>query len=318
MTYHLKDFGSYTAGGRQHRVTKGAVRAVQFTRDTSHAYDPKGTFAVEHVYVQYFVPEHRNSEPPVVLVHGGGMHGSTWDKSPDGRAGWLHLLLARGYEVHVLDNVERGRSGFMPGLWDGEPILRSIEEAWTLFRFGTRGGFRTRTPFPHQKFPVEHLDKFAQHFVPRWLTTTPLHVAGLISVLERTGPAIVICHSQGGEITFDAQAKIPSLIKAIIAVEPSTAECDLITMQECPLVLMKGDHMDEDPDTAERARRWVALIDNLTNLGGRARLLDTVSEIAPGGSHMLMMDQHSKECLDVALQMLSDVMPTAQVKPLSK
>lgn len=314
MTYILKDFGSYTAGGRQHSVTTGEVRDVQFTRDTSYRYDPKGTFAVEHVYVQYFVPERRNEEPAVVLVHGGGMHGSTWDKSPDGRPGWLHLLLQRGYEVHVLDNVERGRSGFMPGLWEGAPILRSLEEAWTLFRFGSREGFQSRTPYPDQQFPIEFLDAFAQNFVPRWLTTTHLHVAGLISVLERTGPAIVICHSQGGEITFDAQAKVPSLVKAIIAVEPSTAECDLIAMQTCPLVLLKGDHMDEDPNTATRARRWGGLIHKLGQRNAPCYLLDTTSEIAPGGSHMLMMDRHSKECLEIALQKLNEVMLSVQAE----
>lgn len=306
MTYRLKDFGSYTAGGRLHLVTKGDAREVHFTRDASFRYDPKGTFAVEHVYVQYFIPENRNQEPPVVLVHGGGMHGSTWDNTPDGRPGWLHLLLARGYEVHVLDNVERGRSGFMPGLWDGDPILRSIEEAWTLFRFGPPEGLNTRTPFPDQQFPVEHLDQFSQHFVPRWLTTTPLHVAGLISVLERTGPAIVICHSQGGEITFDAQAKAPHLIKSIIAVEPSTADCDFGAMKSCPFILMKGDHMDKDPTTAARLQRWEGLIAELTSHSAPACLLDTPREVAPGGSHMLMLDRHSKECLELALHKLEE------------
>ena len=57
------------------------------------------------------------------------MHGSTWETTPDGRPGWINLLLAQGYEVHVLDNVERGRSGFAPGLWRDDPILRSQEEA---------------------------------------------------------------------------------------------------------------------------------------------------------------------------------------------
>ena len=217
----------------------------------------------------------------------------------------MHLLLDRGSEVHVLDNVERGRSGFMPSLWDGEPIMRSIEEAWSIFRFGSREGFQTRAPFPNQQFPIELLDQFAQQFVPRWLSTTPLHVAGLLSVLERTGPAIVICHSQGGEITFDAQATAPALFKAIIAVEPSTDDCNFATMQHCPLVLMQGDHFEQDTKMIKRANRWKTMVDKLVAIDAPARLLDTTQEVAPGGSHMLMMDRHSKECLNAALKSLN-------------
>ena len=119
LTYHLKEFGSYTVGGRLHKVTTGIPKTVHFTRTASFEVDPRGHFAVEQAYVQYFIPENRNAEPPIVFVHGGGMSGSCWDKTPDGRPGWLHLALDRGYEVHVIDNVERGRAGFAPGLWGG-------------------------------------------------------------------------------------------------------------------------------------------------------------------------------------------------------
>ena len=34
--------------------------------------DPRGHYAVEHAYVQYYIPANRRPEPPVLLVHGGG------------------------------------------------------------------------------------------------------------------------------------------------------------------------------------------------------------------------------------------------------
>lgn len=301
MAYILKDFGSYTVGGRLHHVAEGTPETVQFTRDAAYAYDPRGHFAVEHTYVQYFVPEGVGDDPPVVLVHGGGLHGSTWETTPDGRPGWLHLLLARGHSVHVVDAVERGRAGFAPGLWPGKPILRSLEEAWALFRFGPPEGFAQRAAFPGQQFPVEALETFAQRFVPRWLTTAPLHSAGLVAVLERTGPAIIICHSQGGETTFSALERRPDLVVAVLAVEPSAFPSDADPFRACPLVIAMGDHLDVAHHWRERARRWAELVDTARTSGAKAWLLDTAKEVAPGGSHMLMMDRHMAPCLEAML-----------------
>ena len=295
MTYRLRDFGSYTAGGHLHRVTEGEPRHVQFTRTASYEVDPRGHFAVEHAYVQYFVPEDRNTEPSVVLVHGGGMSGSCWETTPDGRPGWLHLLLRRGYEVHVVDNVERGRAGFAPGLWSGEPLLRSLEEAWVLFRIGPREGFATRTPFDGQRFPVARFDAFAQSFVPRWLTTTALQTDALLAVLERTGPATVICHSQGGEIVFDAHARRADAFAAIIAVEPSGFPETAQELCGTPLTLVAGDYLDVGLHWRTRHAAWQALArDPAVKMIGADR-------IGPGNTHMLMADGNSEAVLDHVL-----------------
>lgn len=294
LVYQLKDFGSYTVGGRLHKVTTGTPKTVQFTRTASFEVDPRGHFAVEHAYVQYFIPENRNAEPPMVFVHGGGMSGSCWDKTPDGRPGWLHLALDRGYEVHVIDNVERGRAGFAPGLWDGEPVLRSLEEAWVLFRIGAAEGFATRTPFEGQRFPVAYFETFAQCFVPRWLGTTPLHVDALCAVLERTGPAIVVCHSQGGEITFDAHARVGHLIVQIIALEPSGYPNEGVDLRDTPLTICAGDNLDHDPQWQTRNAAWV----KLGSKGPNARYWGA-SDINGGNSHMLMMDSNSAEIFEI-------------------
>ena len=290
LTYHLKDFGSYTVGGRLHKVTTGIPKTVHFTRTASFEVDPRGHFAVEHAYVQYFIPENRNAEPPIVFVHGGGMSGSCWDKTPDRRPGWLHLALDRGYEVHVIDNVERGRAGFAPGLWDGEPMLRSLEEAWVLFRIGTAEGFATRTPFDGQRFPVAHFGTFAQSFVPRWLGTTHLHVEALCAVLERTGPAIVVCHSQGGEITFDAHQRVGHLMEHIIALEPSGYPELVTQLQDTTLTICAGDNLEHDAQWQARDMAWRTL----GSLGPKACYLAS-SEVGGGNSHMLMMDSNSAE-----------------------
>lgn len=304
MSLALQDFGSYTVAGRTHQVTEGSPREVQFTRSASYTYDPRGHFSVEHAYVQYFVPAARKPIPPIVLVHGGGMHGSTWETTPDGRPGWLNRLLARGHEVHVLDNVERGRSGFAPGLWDDEPLLRSHEEAWKLFRIGAPEDFSDRRAYDGSRFPVSHFEDFCQRCVPRWLSTTPLHVAALRAVLEKLGEAIILCHSQGGEIAADAMAQSPERVAALIAIEPSTAPPLDARWLQRPTVLVAGDYLDTAAHWNQRYSAWQAWIQSLQNAAVPATLLDVGSGVTVGNSHFPMYDTNSAAVLDAILDAL--------------
>lgn len=301
MVYRLRDFGSYAVGGRVHEVTEGEPRIVNFTRSASYEYDPRGHFVVEQTYVQYFIPENRLDAPPMVLVHGGGMHGSTWETTPDGRPGWLHLLLERGYEVHVVDLVERGRSGFAAGIWTDTPIMRSAEEAWSLFRIGAPEDFAARKPFKNQQFPVAAIDQFLKQFVPRWLTTSPLQIAGLVAVLDHIGEAVLICHSQGGEIAFDATLQRSDAVRGILAVEPSDMPSPEII---CPVAIIAGDYLDVAPHWVAREEGWRAAIAELTRRGRSAHYLDTAKEIALGASHFPMMDRRSADHLESGLQLL--------------
>lgn len=311
VSYALRDFGSYTVAGRVHTVETGEPREVNFTRSAVHMVDPRGEFAVEHAYVQYFLPERRNGAPPVVLVHGGGMCGSTWETTPDGRPGWINLLVQRGYDVHVLDNVERGRSGFAPGLWPGDPLPRSRQEAWLLFRIGAADDFDARRPHPGSLFPIDDFDRFARMLVPRWLSTTPLQVEALVAVLRKIGPAIVICHSQGGEITHDAMSRVPELFTGLIAVEPSARLEDAQAAAGIPTVLAAGDFLDADM-WQERQHNWRAWVTTVAERGGQATLLEAGNGLAAGHSHLPMLDQGSEACLDACVEALGAVRSPAQ------
>src|SRR5262249_29175779 len=81
-------------------------------------------FMVEQMYVQYFLPRHRKGKLPLLMWHGGGLTGVTYETTPDGREGWLTLFVRKGWDVYVSDAVERGRAGFAsPDVWPSEPIF---------------------------------------------------------------------------------------------------------------------------------------------------------------------------------------------------
>lgn len=299
MSYTLRDFGSYFVGGRMERVSDRAVEEIAFTAQTRYQYDPNGHYAVEAAYVQYFIPERRRDLPPVILLHGGGMNGNVWERTPDGRHGWLHALLDQGLEVHVIDNVERGRAGWMPDLWPGKPVLRTLEEAWRLFRLGPPDGFASRRAFPGQRFPVEHLEDFACHFVPRWTSTGPAQSSALQMLLERLEFASVVCHSQGGAIAATAMARAPHRVAKLVAIEPSGFELPADTSQIPRVHFFGGDFLDCDELWRGLSRDWQALV------AAHSKLSYTdLSEVFPGTSHMPMMDRGSETIVETIIDVL--------------
>lgn len=303
MPYCLSDFGSYRVAGRIHSVHGHAPYSVQFTANTRYDYDPNGDFAVEGAYVQYYVPENRNDCCPVLLLHGGGMTGAMWETTPDERPGWLQRLLQAGFEVHVIDNVERGRAGWVPGLWEGEPFLRSMQEAWTLFRFGDRENFASRTPYANQQFPVRFLEDFARGFVPRWTSTAPAQIEALAAVIRRFDRINLICHSQGGEIAFRAAAREAERIAGLIAIEPSGFTDEPERLSGVPVTIVHGDYLQTADIWRSLRERWDAFVSAHRAAGGTADVLD-LSLTVPGASHFPMMDASSDAYLASVLSHL--------------
>ncbi len=299
MPYELEDFGSYTVGGRHVQVAGQPTEHIQFTPTASFEYDPNGTYAIAHAYVQYFRPSKKNDHPPVVLLHGGGMSGTTWETTPDGRPGWLQLLLQDGYEVHVVDNVERGRAGWcaVDGVWPDKALLRTMQEAWHLFRIGQRDDFADRQAFHGSRFPVAAFDAFARSFVPRWTSTTAEAIDAFAEVLRRLERSIVICHSQGGQIAFEAASRNPAWVDAIVGVEPSGFATDVPALEDVPVLLIYGDYLQVAPDLPpllEIGQAWCA---DFAQAGGQAEIVELANVGVTGNSHMLMMDDNSAEIL---------------------
>src|SRR5262249_48299987 len=72
-----------------------------------------GSIMINQMYVQFRIPK-TVSAPPIVMVHGSGHTGATYETTPDGREGWATYFVRKGFPVYVVDHAGRGRSGFDP------------------------------------------------------------------------------------------------------------------------------------------------------------------------------------------------------------
>ena len=64
------------------------------------------------MYVQYVKLAQPRGRVPLLLWHGGGLSGVTWETKPDGKPGWQQFFLNAGDDVYVSDAVERGRASW--------------------------------------------------------------------------------------------------------------------------------------------------------------------------------------------------------------
>ena len=61
--------------------------------------DPNGVYQVEQMYVQYFLQQKAKGKLPLLMWHGGGLTGVTYETKPDGQPGWLNYFLRAGWDV---------------------------------------------------------------------------------------------------------------------------------------------------------------------------------------------------------------------------
>jgi len=106
----IADVGSFHVGGRSVSLTGLPIRDVVFTAGSAPIkVDPNGDFEVEQMYVSYTKLAQPKARYPLLLWHGGGLTGVTWETKPDGKPGWQMFFLRAGHDVYVSDAVERGR-----------------------------------------------------------------------------------------------------------------------------------------------------------------------------------------------------------------
>ncbi len=301
--YMVKEVGSFHVGGRTVTLNGMPTREVVVSPGAPPIkVDPNGELAVEQMYVQYVKLSQPKAKVPLLLWHGGGLTGVTWETKPDGKSGWQQFFLAAGYDVYVSDAVERGRASWAPypEIFKSEPMFRTKKEAWEVFRIGPSyevGG--ARVAFEGQQFPIEAFDQFAKQGVPRWVTNDAATQAAYDALVQKVCPCIVLVHSQGGSFGFNAALAAPDKVKALIAIEPSGApdpsKVDIGKLKGVPHLIVWGDFRDKVAIWQRLPIAPTKYGEAIVAAGGKADVLDLPAMGIKGNTHMLMMDRNSDE-----------------------
>ncbi|MDO9710499.1 alpha/beta fold hydrolase [Paracraurococcus lichenis] len=309
----LRAMGSFHIGGREAVVTGRPVKEVALVPGSVPArIDPNGTYQVEAMYVQYHLPAAPRGAVPLLLWHGGGLTGVTWESTPDGREGWQQYFLRWGWATYVSDAVERGRAGWAmsPEIFQGDPVFLTKQDPWERFRIGAGpGSWRTRTALPGTQFPIDAYDAFMRQVVPRWTTTDAAQLAAYRALLRQVGPAVVLAHSQGGLFACRAAQAEPAQVRALVLLEPSgfgeaTPEA-LGALRGIPVLALYGDFIDQDARWPAIRQRGLDFYEKLRAAGGAVEVVSLPERGLRGNSHMMMMDRNNQAVAQVVQDWLA-------------
>jgi len=302
--YRVKEVGSFHAGGRQVSLSGLPEREIRLTPSApAMKVDPNGDFETGQLYVQYVRLATPRARYPLLMWHGGGMTGVTWETKPDGAPGWQQYFLTQGHDVYVSDAVERGRASWSryPEIFTSEPFFRPKHEAWEGFRIGPR--YHTdparRVAYPGVQFPTQAFDQFTKQVVPRWATNNATTQAAYDALVMRVCPCVIMAHSQGAAFALQAALNAPGKVKAVIAVEPGgapdAATSDLSRTKDVPHLFVWGDNLAQNEGWGKLRRAPDQYRAALLARGATADLLDLPAQGIHGNSHMPMMDRNSDQ-----------------------
>ena len=314
--FDAKEIGSFHIGGQALTLQGLPTKELVYTAGGPPTkMDPNGDFHTGQMYVQYIRLTNPKARYPLLLWHGGGLTGVTWETKPDGQPGWQMYFINAGHDVYVSDAVERGRASWSryPEVYTGEPVFRTKKEAWEAFRIGPDGSYTTdpvaRKAHPGQRFPLAAFDIFAMQSVPRWVSNDAKTQAAYNALVAKVCPCVILVHSQGGNFGFNAALAAPDKVKALIAVEPSGAPpetANLAALKDVPQLIVWGDFVAQ-------SELWTKLIQASTNyhkalaaMGGKVDWVALPDKGIKGNGHMLMMDANSDQVAELIQKWMTD------------
>ncbi len=305
----LQEMGSFHVGGREVVISGKPVKEVLFTPGGVPAkVDPNGVYQVEQMYVQYFIPQQKRGALPLLMWHGGGLSGVTYETTPDGREGWLNYFVKRGWPVYNSDAVERGRSGWamFPDVFKTEPVFLTKENPFERFRIGAGPGSYNKDisrmkPLPGNQFPLAGYDNFTKQGVPRWTSTDEPTIAAYTELVDKVCPCVVLVHSQSGQFGWKVAQARPDKVKALILVEPAGIgdAKQVEKLKNIPMLAIYGDYIEGDARWPKIRANGVSFLAAAGKHGAKYDVVDLPKVGIKGNSHMIMMDKNSDQVAGV-------------------
>ena len=320
--------GSFAAGG--------TVITNPGTFDPFNPTSAGQTFSGDHLYTQFQIPPNAR-DLPLVMWHGGGQMGKTWESTPDGREGYQSIFLRRGFAVYIIDQPRRARAcrSTLPVTITPDA---GEQAAFVSFRLGIWPNFFPNTQFSQS--PAA-LDQFFRQQVPELdddhapkdrATITD----GVATLFEKIGPGVLVTHSASGGLGWLTAMKSPN-VKAIIAYEPSVfffpegevpppivtpkgttagesvSAVDFQQLTKIPIQIVYGDNIPANPslypglDSFFRVREMAKLMVAAINAqGGDASMLSLPSVGVFGNTHFSFSDLNNLQIADLLSTYLNE------------
>lgn len=296
----LQSLRSFFVGGETTRLEGLPVQFRSMVLNGApREVNPNGAHMHGQMYVQHYLLAQPAHALPVLLWHGGGMTGATWETTPDGRPGWLWRFLEAGFNVYVSDAVERGRSSFAmsPHIFKEEPVFRTKEEGWKTFRLGRSyaDAPAARHTFGGQLFPTDAFDEFTKQWVPRWPGHESMVLAAYEALVRKVGPCVIVGHSQGAGFACEIARRLPDVVKAVVAVEPGGMPSQMPGESLPPHLVVWGDYIEPS------GQHWIGYRKQAENYFEQVQrtapitVLDLPQAGVAGNSHFPMMDLNSDD-----------------------
>ncbi len=330
--------GSFFAGGTE------VAAPGEFDPTVRNTSDAGQSFPIDHMYVQYQIPQHARRFP-LVMIHGANSTGSFWESTPDGREGYQTIFLRRGFAVYVVDFPRRGKAGFpsfnatLGALLDKQVIPNRTNRNSDQGAFiGVRLGPGFLEYFPNTQFPKAGLDQFFKKLIPGVMDDENVIVDALAALLERIGPAILVSHSQSGRFAYLAAIRSPN-VKGIVDYEganqpfpvgqapaplpafdgflvgpgaPVPLE-DFLKLTKIPIQIVVGDNIPSSPQPIPQLEtpriRLIfkkQFVETVNRHGGDASLLLLPDVGIYGNTHAPFLDLNNLEVSDLMSEFLHE------------
>ena len=330
--------GSFFVGGTEVTAPGKFDPTVRTTSDAGQS------FPIDHMYVQYQIPQNPRRYP-LVMIHGANSTGTIWESTPDGREGYQTIFLRRGFAVYIVDFPRRGRAGFpsfngtLGALLDRQVIPNGTNRKGdqTLF-IGLRLGPEFMEYFPNTQFPKPGLDQFFKESIPGVVDNENAVVAALAALLERIGPAILVSHSQSGRFAYLAAIRSPN-VKGIVDYEGSDQPFpvgqapaplpaydgflvgpgasvpleDFLKLTKIPIQIVVGDNIPSSPQPIPQLEtpriRLIFkkhFVETVNRYGGDASLLRLPDVGIYGNTHVAFSDLNNLEVADLMSEFLNE------------
>ena len=320
----IQQQGSYAVGGT-------TIRSPG-TFDAGNPTSGGQTLHGDHARVFYQVPA--NARPlPLVMWHGFGQFGKTWETTPDGREGFQTLFLRRRFPVYLIDQPRRG--GAARSTVNATVPATPDDQRWfNMFRLGRWPDLFAGVQFSKEP---EALNQYFRQMVPdvgpfdAKVTTEAVSQA-----FDRIGSAVLLTHSHSGGLGWTVAMKNPK-VRAIVSFEPGSGfvfpegevpppmpsatgllegtavpRAEFNKLTKIPILVIYGDNIPDQPTAnfgednwrvrLAMARLWT---ETINRHGGQATLVHLPQMGIRGNTHFPFSDLNNVEVADVVSEFLA-------------